>query len=62
MTTTVSVATCPRQDSRTAADLATTAGQAALGTAILPGIGTVGVPLLVNDNGRPKQLAKARLA
>ena len=31
---------------RTGADLATTAGLAALGTAILPGIGTVGVPLL----------------
>lgn len=36
---------------RTAADLATTAGLAALGTAILPGIGTVGVPLLASVMG-----------
>lgn len=36
---------------RTAADLATTAGLAALGTAIMPGIGTVGVPLLASMFG-----------
>ena len=48
---------------RTAADLATTAGLAALGTAILPGIGTVGLPLLASIMGvQTTQLAKARLA
>ena len=43
---------------RAGADLATTAGAAALGTAILPGIGTVGLPILVNALGLNEAVGK----
>lgn len=47
---------------RTGADLATTAGAAALGTAILPGIGTVGLPILVNALGLNETVGKGASA
>ena len=43
---------------RTGADFATNAAAAALGTAILPGVGTVGLPILVNALGLNEAVGK----